>query len=587
MKKLYWNITSTQFRRLGLTSALNPFVKGYHDQKEIDQSTSEAHLESAIKFIEEHFIPTLESILGHQGFSKDGISLTKINMPALVSERLHLFHIRSFLSSAHVWFIKNNISSIRIWPSLHYTDYLLNILATRDKISLGFVSKISKFLSRVFLPLSNKHTYRPKVFYPSSKVPILDNQKLIFVATMETHLKNIIPLLIHASNKKIPTALIVTSSFKQWKSVKDIPTEIQVFNFRDFISTEDIDKYNKDRQIYKKLFNEQSSQLKELAIFDSMDMWPILSDGFSDFYQAVLPENLLYLRIAKKILSSQPKAVINSRALKASETALLAVAQNLNICTTTVIHGLLSDDPSYHFATGRFDLSEFVYVWNNQQKQHVLKKSKIKPRDIIIDANPQWGLMKKDNLGRSEVLDLLRLPSEGESFSRIITFCATKQVAQELALWQYLISIMSLVPHTLLVIKIHPSVSKEHVLNKLGHIPRNVCIVGDVDSIPLHSLLRNSDLMITITSTTLFEALILGTPILLYRAHTFGFVDELGRYGAPVISDKDSLRNLLIANKTKKQLWGNCLRFIDNYLGHAIENTNNVSERIITSMLSE
>lgn len=574
----YWNRTSPHMRRIAPTLLRRRFA-ALLSRESLEEMPEVDDRRSVVDLVEQELIPGLQEILGERGRTADGLDIVRLDMSSLVFGRVRFFRIARFLASVEALIRCKRPRRVTIRPSLHYTDWLFVRSLKEYGVSSGGISKLVAGLSRMLLSVSDRKIYAPRAFKAMPVIPDVTCD-ILFIATMETHAKNLIPLMHAARKQGRSIGLVVSSGVKGWKCLGSIPEGTAIFNFRDFITADDVAAHERDREAYRTHFKRDASRLAALCRIKGVDCWPLMKAGLRDWYEEVLPANLLYVRISRRILDSGPKALINSRVLRASETALAAVARKRGIRVTTVLHGLITDEPDFYYASGRFDLSSLVYVWNEPQKEHVVRKRKEMDGGIIIDGNPQWEYFASISSDRNRLFQLLN--RDAAAFDRILAFCA--QPANTTETWKTLVDSARSSPNVLCVIKTHPTVPKKRITDALTNMPSNV-IVADDDTCSLATLLKAADLLLTVTSTTLFEALVLGTPVMLVRAHSYAFVDELRSYGLPVAATDEAVRQVFISSRSKEEYWNDCAEFRRRYLGNSADSVTGVSGRILAAAI--
>jgi hypothetical protein len=573
MALIYWNKTSRQFRTLtkGFFHALFP---GAANAATLEALLTHADKEEAIAFSQQMFAH-LGALLADAS-SINGTDFVGLDAGTVVASRVRIVPIVRFISAASHWLAAHPQMPVRILPSLHFTDWLLYRLCSTQGRKISLFSGVWAFVARKLLPISDARIYAPRRFKAASAPPPAV-PTLLFAATMETHAKNLIPLMQAACAQGIPVGLVTSSASARWPSRKSIPRGVVWLNFRDFITEQDLVSLARDRQTFVARFAKDKIALRSMCVYKGVDFWPLVEAGFKDLYESVFPDNLLYMRIAQHILAGKVEALVGSRVLRASETSFMALARAKGVRTALILHGLITNDPDFYYASGRFDVAQRVYVWNQPQKAHAVRKG---AHEIVVDANPQWETIGEVRSDKTEVLRLLGCASQ--DYKKVITFFAQPRNPPEL--WRQLARAASRVPATLLIIKAHPAMPPGLLKESVGTLFRNVVLVEGNDA-NTYALIKNSDLVLTVTSTTFFEALVMGTPVALVRAQSFGFVDELRSYGMPVVQNEEEIGRLFLPSVTKQEHWRACEAFRERYLDKDSLHTSGVNRRILAFLL--
>ncbi len=503
--------------------------------------------------INNKIIPELRSLMGEKSFYKNA-DLLLLDINELVGQRIRLKNILSFI-------LKNS-----------------------------FLAKLC-FLGSPIMVHKNKQYKIKSLEVGLSSVDFEKQTKQIstaFIATMESHYKSLIPLIekMHESGKEV--VIILPYSSKKWRIKNQIPDYAEKIYIKDFVLQKDLDEMKKDEQDYLEWFLQNKDvykdadkdaknkhQLKNIFKFQKINYWPLVASGLKTYFGKVLPRQILDLKVAERILEKyQIKYLIGARIRKSSDIAFFAVAKNNpNIKTTTVLHGLITDNLTNYFTDGRYDLQDNVCVWTEDQKQMVLKKG-AQQSAVKIIGNPQWDKMAElQQLDCNVEFGKLFIQNK---YNKIITFC--DQPSNQPEIRTELVQAAKLAPKTALIIKVHPVLKKEDIIAQLGDLPENVFILDDTDHLLYNGILC-SDLMITVNSTVFIESLLLGTPIKLYKRRHKGMIEQWEKIGAPVIESKEVLQKVFQEEKTKTDYNSECESFKQKYLGHI--DPGNITNKIL------
>ncbi len=383
-----------------------------------------------------------------------------------------------------------------------------------------------------------------------------------FIATMESHFKSLLPLMdmLHQQGKY--TALILPYSSRKWKVESLIPEKTTVVYIRDYIIEEDVNEIASQRKVYRTWFEQNKKQLQELFVFNGINYWPLVSSGMFTYITEVIPNHTAHIRGAARIIETFGiEYLVGARIRKASDIAFFVAAKQRGVKTTTVLHGIITENLSHYYTDGRYDLQDVVCVWNERQKG-IVELKQLKPLDnIVITGNPQWDRMSGGHASRRQGLQQLGIEKE---YKKIVTFCDQPSSSDDFR--KMVVEQAAKSPETLLLVKVHPVLSKKSVAAVLPKpLPENIRILDDTD-IMLYDSLTMADLMITVCSTVFVESLLLKTPIVFLQPGDNHLVRNWHAMGAPYVEGETALAELFAEDKTKVQYTEDVAPFVNAYL---------------------
>lgn len=269
----------------------------------------------------------------------------------------------------------------------------------------------------------------------------------------------------------------------------------------------------------------------------------------------------------KKIFSRiRPKVVLYTAAYIGIGVILTEVAKELNIPCVEILHGYVDDSNiAYNYAKeGMNDsLPDYIFVYSQIQKDSL--RWGIPNDHIRVVGNPWLDKRKKECL-----IELTR-----ERKKKIITFISSARPAIE----KYLVRLAEQLDPDMyeIVLKLHPL---EHdTWRKIyRNVPDNIIVVDNNEK-DIHFYLANSDFVIGIISTALFEAAVYPTDIIIIEEEGWQSMHILLQAErAVLVHDQEELYSHIMYHEENGGEINSCF-----WAENAIENVNTEIEKIISA----
>lgn len=268
----------------------------------------------------------------------------------------------------------------------------------------------------------------------------------------------------------------------------------------------------------------------------------------------------------KKILSKvRPKVVIYTSSYIGIRVILTEVLKELKIPCIEILHGYVDDSNiAYHYAKEGLNDSLPDYIFAYSQIQKDILKWGI-PKDCVrVVGNPWLEKRKKECL----------IDRKKEKERKIITFISSARPAIE----KYLVKLAEQIDQDKyeIVFKLHP-LEFDSWRMVYQNLPDYVRVIDNNEK-DIHSYLANSDFVIGITSTALFEAAAYPADIFILEEESWQSMHILLQAGrATLVHNDDELYSCIMSSSEDKSEIKSCF-----WAENAIENINMEIEKIIS-----
>ena len=390
---------------------------------------------------------------------------------------------------------------------------------------------------------------------------------------------NVIPLDIAISRK---------SAWKGIKEKKKPFVPYDYFLFRSYLDVSIRKKIYLQKLKLKKLWQalEENKSLESALICDNVSLYPILkpkiksyfSDDFDSFTSAI--RNIETGRKLIKNYNIDATICIDENG---SSRFLVFASKIYNIPSIGLQHGRLAKvGLSYNYSEKDIlgykgnlsvQLADKTAVFGKYYRNFLMNVGNYAPEKIAVTGQPRMDLFfdNKKNYSRKELCKKLGINPN----KKLIVFATERFQDSSDAGFALTAIIKSLKNNSNveLVVKVHPSEEEDYYRNLLDEQEYSAIVRKDID---LYALLFCCDLLISISSTVMFEALIANKPIiqlnLLERYNLFD--DEYYEKGKiiTVATDQNqlaqSINYLLFDKSLLKQIEKDRKRFILEYYNH-------------------
>ncbi|MFH1770941.1 MAG: hypothetical protein ABH828_05300 [archaeon] len=290
-----------------------------------------------------------------------------------------------------------------------------------------------------------------------------------------------------------------------------------------FITSKDI---NKARINSKKIHKEWKKTKKNISFKDAKEkvFFKQFGEHF-DFYfsREILFITILYYEAFKKVISKYNfKAVIIYAADNITDKCLIYAADNLNVPTIRVPHGIGA-------TAGKWDFPKSHYLLSiGPLQKNMLVKTGAPEKNIIV-TGPVLSY---------EIKDFIRQQPERKKSEKIILFCTGPMIEENFITKKEFFKHMEVYIKVLSKIKDYKILIKPHPLEKNLKDYLNIIKKHKIKNISLeraskgkehlYKLINKCDLFISVFSTTLWEANIMGKTTILIGLYPKKIIDKEG-----------------------------------------------------------
>jgi len=252
-------------------------------------------------------------------------------------------------------------------------------------------------------------------------------------------------------------------------------------------------------------------------------------------------------------------------------------AKRLGLRTYVISHGfIVSNERTIFFSPHNMDE---VISWG-PMSNNIIREICGENVEIVPLGNPRYDKLFKDyqNAERDS-------PSSGFK----ITYFSHSHVpdAEEkyIAAAKGIMRIRDEFPDIEINIKLHPYENDEIYRNYFDHRFSEFSIINDHIGTSLPSIYKNTDLALSIDSTTLLEAMLFGIPGIQLGLSEHGVLSDYYKYGATIlVKDEDTLIEKIREYHQKRTTGINLAR--EAFLENNIVNIGSATERILAHMVT-
>jgi UDP-N-acetylglucosamine:LPS N-acetylglucosamine transferase len=343
--------------------------------------------------------------------------------------------------------------------------------------------------------------------------------------------------LIDKSNKK--SILFLANSKNQIESVKNIYNKIKSdkelnliqYKMREFITFKNIHNLLRDLlQIRRICITNQQSIFKNIS-YDSIN----LKEIFKEFYEF---EFLLFIikifnsiyHFEQLIKFKLPSLVIITNDLNKEGRLHAKLCKLKGIPTMYIQHAA---NPVMEDIVTKTDITYITLAGENEKE--IFIKNGVKPENIFVTGRPVYDSFHNQKIGQlKEVRDMFdnqKFLFDPKKFVILFTTNAIDEKSTEKACFTVINSLKKLNLVENLIIKTHPSEGGEVHRAVKEKLQANCTIVKDYNIL---ELIKSSQLLLSEISTTILEAMIIGTPVIhfdlintsLFLTGKYLFIDE-------------------------------------------------------------
>lgn len=286
---------------------------------------------------------------------------------------------------------------------------------------------------------------------------------------------------------------------------------IPFFSFGDFLAMKDKkeikkkEKYLKD--YWKKLRGDE--EFRRIFDYDGIQLFDVLEKEIESLIKIKFPWAMYYLGAIEKCFDSQKvDVVVSGDAAIMPTRAIVRMANLKGIPSLIIQNGIMACPTGYSFAP--LIATKFA-AWGKVSKEFMTKRG-VESRRVAITGNPLSHDYRKINVGE-EFFNKFKLDKNKKIILLLTGGCGQIYPEKQFVeLTKVLIKMLKEFDDRQLVIKLHPREKKEIYENiARREDAKNVCIMED----NLKELISIADVIVSVGSTALLEAIALDKPIII------------------------------------------------------------------------
>lgn len=414
------------------------------------------------------------------------------------------------------------------------------------------------------------------------------NAKIIVFLANTNNLHVIEPVLKYLDKQGVELLIIIQShgffnfglDRKKYKLLRDWG---EVRSFESYQNKSIYKIVTVERKRLKELWNEIKSDddLQKEFLLGDVNVWKAFEDSFWFYYAVQFPRLVKYIETGKRILKIEKPEVVVFKAGPVPDGTFTTVAEKFQIPTVLISHGIYFPPQIY------IPKCKHVAVWGPKFKDYMILSGLDKQQQVAVTGAPNYDILTKLE-SKEDLRRELGLPLS----KTIVTFATqgfTDQITRKLT-YEVLRSIKDL-NKVLLVIKPHPLEKTKLYKKFLREFDAGISLDKAIlmPGVNISKLIKASDLLLTVNSTTALEANVIGTPVL-----TLNFTEQKDLFysqegGAVGVETPEALTDTvykaLYDEKFKERISINRNEFLQNYSfnedGGATERAANLIMQVI------
>ena len=258
----------------------------------------------------------------------------------------------------------------------------------------------------------------------------------------------------------------------------------------------------------------KSKKLNEVVRFNGVNAFPLLEKLFKNIVEGDFYSSVLYIEATKKIASEKNvSGIVVWSDIPLFERSVVAACKRNSIPSIVIQHGISEGDK-----TGFLPLfADKFAAWDESSREQFIRLGMDRKRIDVI-GNPRFDVLPAIKFDRRKTLQGLGISPE----KKVVLFASqpvlidyaynNKKVREERN--NIVISSAEKIGGTHLVILCHMAESKEEFAG-LVKGRKNVTVLKPKESDSVFHLINACDALVTCTSTTTIEAILLGKPLLI------------------------------------------------------------------------
>lgn len=275
----------------------------------------------------------------------------------------------------------------------------------------------------------------------------------------------------------------------------------------------------------------------------------------------------------------KPSLIISTPGIAPSERIIFEIANILNIPTVDIQHGLMGDKRGREIVHSRY-----ILVWGKATKEKLVEWGNDK-QNIFITGNPSFDEIakRKNFVNRERLCSMFDLDynkgifvlATGVYHADPLPFFSSMWTRDEGEIvFRVILKALEEFPQKQLVVKVHPMENEQGYINIMYEFPHLANHVHIVKKTNLYSLLKESELLLTVGSTVDVQAMFFNKPIIVINLtnNTVPLFIPSSRYGASVEIHKEdelvpSVKSILFNESVKQRMREGQDKFICDFVG--------------------
>jgi hypothetical protein len=410
--------------------------------------------------------------------------------------------------------------------------------------------------------------------------------RILFLGFDDAHFNRLKDIVEEIKERGKQEPIVLCNDITTQKRLEDKKTRFVSYgNFLNEKSKRDAQKINKEIvKMWESLKNNKKFQ--NIFSYKKINLWEALKDKFSDLFLIEFPRSIYIIKAVEKLYDKLGIDCVVSMSDDISPSRPPAlVAKNKKI-TSLIVKQYASGNINNRYML--HPIAKNIIVWGKGDKDFLRKF--IKNKKIYIAGTSRLDHLRqkvnseqvysKFNLRKDKGIIVLttQYPDDAYVFLEKETEVLVKSV----------ISAMKEFPDKQLIIKLHPLESGElpNVIVKEMNA-KNIQIIKDI---VLGDLLRISEILIMINSTSAIEAMMLNKPVINFNPFKRPCATRYVKSGATIGVSKEkevvkAIKSIYKNKRVRKRLEKKGKKFIKHYCykndGKATQRMVNIIEKII------
>lgn len=368
-----------------------------------------------------------------------------------------------------------------------------------------------------------------------------DRLGTLFVATMETYLNPMIPVMRELLARGQRVALLAPDAGTHWSASREIPLPVERLRFDDLMTRRDAMGIRAQEKQVQAWLARTEDTLATRFTSAGVDLWPLVAPDVHEVARIYLPMASWLIDAGRRLAQDHGVGtLVCARLRRCAESALASGVQKGGGRCLVIPHGHVGQSPTRRFIDGPYAWADRVCTWGDEQRRQILdKREGVRPERVVVTGNPGWDALTPpiDRPAlRRDVCSVLGLDAtRGSLFVYATQADGFSQAA-------HVVRTLLETPNAQVVIKVHPREERAPYDTLVRGCNRAVVVHGNEPR--LHDLLAAADAVLTFHSTTNIESLLLGTPVISVALGELAGVDrliELERWGLPLATDAKAL----------------------------------------------